>query len=171
MINKIITTIFLLGVLIFLGAGCTSSYQQNPNSETPDYDKLLLEEKVGGKKLDLSNQKLTKVPGYIFDRTKLEELDLSNNQLTGAIQSQIGQLKNLKALNAGNNLMTGVPAEVGQLQKLEVLDLSNNQLTGLPNELANLKNLKTLDISGNDYSEHDLEIIQKGLPEDVNIIK
>ena len=67
--------------------------------------------------------------------------------------------------------MTGVPAEIGQLQKLEILDLSENQLTGLPNELGNLKNLKTLDLSGNNYSEYDLEIIQKNLPASAKIIK
>lgn len=120
--------------------------------------------------LNLSNQKLLKIPSYVFNQTDLEELNVSHNSLTGAIQSQIGQLKNLKILNASYNSMTGVPAEVGQLQNLQVLDLSYNQLTGLPNELGNLKNLKTLNLSGNSYSEQDLEGIRSKLPSTVNII-
>lgn len=120
--------------------------------------------------LNLSSQKLTKVPDSVFNQTNLEELNVSNNQLTGALQSQIGQLKNLKILNASNNQMTGVPAEIGQLQNLQVLDLSNNQLTGLPNELANLKKLQVLNLKGNNYSTQDLEVIKRGLPANVNII-
>lgn len=67
--------------------------------------------------------------------------------------------------------MTGLPAEIGQLKKLEVLDVSNNQLTGLPYELGNLTNLKTLNLSGNPYSEADLQIIRKGIPNIRIIIK
>lgn len=121
--------------------------------------------------LDLSNQNLTKVPDSIFNQTNLQELNVSHNKLTGSLQAEIRHLQNLQVLNISNNQLTGVPAEVGQLSKLEVLDLSNNQLTGLPYELGNLKNLKTLNISGNNYSTQDLEIIKKGLPSDVNIIK
>ena len=116
------------------------------------------------KKLDLSNQGLTKVPMSVFSQTDLEELNLSHNTLDGALQSQVGQLKNLKVLNLSNNNFTGVPAEVGQLKNLEVLNLSHNKLTGLPSELGNLSKLKLLDISGNDYSEADLAGIRNKLP-------
>lgn len=120
--------------------------------------------------LDLSNQNLDKLPSYVLSSTNIEGLDISNNNLTGALPGEIRHLSNLKVLNASNNKMTGVPAEVGQLSKLEVLDLSNNQLTGLPNELGNLKKLKVLNLSGNNYSKQDLDVIRKGLSEDVEII-
>lgn len=120
--------------------------------------------------IDLSNQGLTHVPSYVFDRTNTEELNLSHNFLTGSIQAEIRHLTHLKFLNASNNLMTGIPAEIGQLQNLEVLDLSNNKLTGLPNELGNLRNLKILNLSGNQYSKMDLDGIRKNLPSSVNII-
>lgn len=126
---------------------------------------------VSGKKLDLSNQGLTKIPEYVFSQSGLEEINVSNNNLTGSIQAEIRHLSNLKVLNASNNKMTGVPAEIGQLQELEILDLSNNSLTGLPNELGNLKNLKILNISGNEYSEQDLNKIKEGLPSTTQIIK
>lgn len=130
------------------------------DSETP----------IVGDTLDLSNKGLSKVPGYVFDRTVLVGLNVSNNKLDGALQSQIGQLKNLKVLNLSNNEFTGVPAEVGQLKNLEILNLSNNKLTGLPNELGNLSNLKLLDLSGNDYSEADLAQIRAKLPASVVIV-
>ena len=126
---------------------------------------------TGSKELDLSNQGLTEVPKYVFERTQLEVLNLSNNKLTGAIPGEIRFLSNLKNLNLSNNLLTGVPAEVGQLSKLETLDLSNNQLTGLPYELGNLQNLKTLNISGNNYSQQDLDIILQKLLQSVSVIK
>lgn len=121
-------------------------------------------------KLDLSNQKLVKVPSEVFARTELEELNLSNNKLTGALPSEIRNLKNLKVLRLNGNQMTGLPAEIGQLSHLTELDLSGNRLTGLPLELGNLKNLQILNVSGNDYSDQDLEKIIKNIPQ-AGIIK
>ncbi|MFA6322118.1 MAG: leucine-rich repeat domain-containing protein [Candidatus Buchananbacteria bacterium] len=161
-------TIFVAMLLTLLLNGCTL-WQESSVSQKPTVSST--NQTASNNKLDLSNQQLTKVPEYVFNRINLEELDLSNNLLTGAIQSQIGNLKNLKVLKANNNQMTGVPAEVGQLSKLQILDLSNNQLTGLPNEMGNLKNLQTLNISGNNYSVHDFDVIMKGLPANVKVIK
>lgn len=127
-------------------------------------------ESQNGTSLSLSNQGLTKVPSYVFDRTNLTSLDVSRNALTGALQSEVQRLKNLRVLNLSHNTFTGVPAEVGQLTELEVLDLSFNPITGLPNELGNLKKLKTLDLRGTQYSTYDLDIIRKGLPATVNIL-
>jgi Leucine-rich repeat (LRR) protein len=139
----------------------TGTTTTNPTSTTPTV--------ANSKRLDLSDQGLTKLPNYVFSRTDLEELVISNNRITGALQGEIRNLKNLRILRAGNNQMTGVAAEIGQLQNLEILDLSNNKITGLPNELANLKNLKTLNLSGNQYSQQDLDVIRRALP-NVNYI-
>jgi len=156
-------------IILFLGGAIVFSYQ-NMQSRTGQNQNGGNNNVVSSeKKLDLSNQGLSKVPADVFSKTDLEELDLSGNRLTGAIQAEIRHLSNLRILNASNNQMTGVPAEIGQLSKLEVLDLSNNKLTGLPYELGNLKNLKRLKLSGNDYSRQDLEVIKKGLPASVVI--
>jgi len=169
-----ITTLFLSGCNVFVAPTNNKNTTSDQNNNTNQAQQKNNQNNVKidiDKVLNFSNQKLTKIPDFIFAKTNLEELDVSNNQLTGAVQAEIRHLQNLKVLNLSNNQMTGVPAEIGQLSNLEVLNLSNNQLTGLPYELGNLKNLQTLNLSGNNYSEQDLEVIKKGLPADVNIIK
>jgi Leucine-rich repeat (LRR) protein len=164
--------IILAACLLFSGCGISGQQNQTNVSSTGTGNNGSESNTIPkNKKLDLSNQNLTKVPDSVFNQTNLEELNLSSNQLTGAIQAEIRHLQNLKVLNLSNNILTGVPAEVGQLQNLQILDLSNNQLTGLPYELGNLKNLKTLNISGNNYSSLDLSIIKEKLPANVQIIK
>jgi Leucine-rich repeat (LRR) protein len=56
------------------------------------------QQKPVNNKLDLSGQKLSKVPDYVFDLTSLEELNISNNQITGSLQAEIRNLKSLKFL-------------------------------------------------------------------------
>ena len=159
----------IIGVLLL--SGCTLSNQSALSNSEPE---LPLNNEVSfpiGKIVDLSNIGLKEISQTVFNQVDMVELNVSSNNLTGALPAEIRQLKYLRVLNASNNQMTGVPAELGQLAFLEVLDLSNNQLTGLPNELGNLKNLKTLNLSGNNYSTADLDIIIKGLPSNIVIIK
>jgi len=139
-IKAIIAIFFIFPILA--GAGCSLSPNTNNINKNQNDNQNNSPVVQTGKVLDLSNQNLKQIPGYVFNETGLEELNVSNNQLTGAIQAEIRQLKNLKILNVNHNQMTGVPAEIGQLSNLQTLDLSYNQLTGLPNELGNLKNLK-----------------------------
>ncbi|MCC6639402.1 leucine-rich repeat domain-containing protein [Candidatus Falkowbacteria bacterium] len=156
----------LLLIAIISLTGCSISYAPKPEN------KFGVGVEVNVKSaLDLSGEGLTQIDESVFEKTYLLELNVSNNNLTGSLPAEIAQLSKLKVLNASNNAMTGVPAEIGQLTNLQVLDLSNNQLTGLPNELGNLKNLQTLNLSGNNYSQQDLDVIMKGLPASVEVIK
>lgn len=153
----IITLGIVLSVILFLNFNNDKDLSKETESKNSVYVDA-------GKSLDLSSQKLTKTPEYVFNETSLESLNLSNNLLEGSLQSQIGNLKNLKSLDLSNNKFTGVPAEIGRLSDLEILNLSNNKITGLPHELANLSKLKILDLSGNNYSKVDLDKIKQGLP-------
>lgn len=160
-------TLFVIISISLLSSGCALPQETKRTSPIAgEQNKTTV-----SARLDLSNDGITKIPEYVFGETNLEELNVANNQITGAIQAEIRHLQKLKILNLSNNQMTGLPAEIGQLKNLEILDVSNNELTGLPYELGNLKNLKTLNISGNNYSELDLDTIQKNLPQSTNIIK
>lgn len=153
--------------LMLFGAGCNVPKANNQNSAAtwPAPETNNTTSAKSGTKLDLNNQSLTKFPKYILSKTELEELNLAYNKLTGAIPAEIRQLQNLQKLNLSHNLMTGLPAELGQLKNLKELDVSYNQLTGLPYELGNLTSLKRLVLTGNNYSESDLAIILKTLPQ------
>lgn len=160
----------LIGLLIYV---IFPNKIQNPNSvigdkfdventSKDDVENIL---KSNSSSLDLSGQGLDRIPEYVLGMSSLKELNLSRNNLEGALPSQIAQLKNLEKLDVSDNKMTGIPAEIGQLEKLEELNYANNEITGLPLELGNLKNLKEIDLSGNDYSEYDMGIIKKELPD------
>jgi len=122
-----------------------------------------------GGMIDMRNQGLSTVPGYIFNKVGTSVLLLSDNTLSGSLPAEVRNLQDLQVLDISNNTFTGVPAEIGQLQKLEMLNLSGNPITGLPLELGNLKNLKVLDLRDTTYSEYDLNIIKQSLPADVEI--
>lgn len=176
MIEEYMHLVFLLVVVAFIGwaisYGGFTSVRNTSNEVGIDItapidaarEAVNQIESRGSASIDLSNQGLTKVPEYVFDRTDATSLDVSYNALTGALQAEIRKLKNLRTLDLSHNTFTGVPAEVGQLTQLETLDLSYNPITGLPNEIGNLKNLKTLDLRGTEYSKFDLDIIRKALP-------
>ena len=171
------TKILLLTIISIIALGGCSLKSALIKNKIPEINNAIQEqadkakEMVTSETLDLSNQKLEKVPAYVFAKINITELNLSNNFLTGALPGEIRFLKNLKILRLNNNLMTGIPAEIGQLTNLETLDLANNKLTGLPNELANLKNLKSMNLAGNDYSEQDLDYIRRKLVNTNFIIK
>jgi len=99
-------------------------------------------------KLDLSGEKLTRVPEQLGRLKNLTTLRLDNNQLTG-VPEQLGQLKNLTVLYLHENRLTSVPEQLGQLKNLTRLYLNENQLTSVPEQLGQLTNLTTLDLSGN----------------------
>lgn len=163
--------LLIAALVIVAGAGCvkvdSNIFPNQANIQTVTSSNQTPVSQTNS--LDLSRQKLDKVPSYVFKLTYLAKLDLSQNQLTGAIQAEIRFLSKLRELDLSDNQMTGLPAEVGQLSQLEVLDLANNQLTGLPYELANLKKLRVLDLRGNNYAKQDLAIIKKGLSSNVQI--
>ncbi|KAL7948525.1 hypothetical protein V8C42DRAFT_253726 [Trichoderma barbatum] len=68
-------------------------------------------------KLFLSLNKLTRVPGSLFDITHLTVLSLRGNQLT-ELPSAISKLSNLKQLNISQNYLKHLPAEFLDLFKV-----------------------------------------------------
>ncbi|XP_078527451.1 platelet glycoprotein Ib alpha chain [Lissotriton helveticus] len=101
----------------------------------------------GLSKLDLSNNKLTKLD--TSDPLPLEELNLSNNSLAQA-PSLVGFKKLTKVVLAHNSI-TDVPDDVFRgLDKLKEIDLQGNQIAFLSDQVfEDLHVLESLDLSFN----------------------
>jgi Leucine-rich repeat (LRR) protein len=81
---------------------------------TLSFDNLLL--------IDVSKNKLTKLPGFIFNSTQLLELRAGKNDIA-QLQSAIGNLKQLEILDLWGNNITYFPIEIEELQNLKFVDL------------------------------------------------
>lgn len=113
--------------------------------------------------LDLSSNKIVDVSAEISKLVSLRELNLNKNLIT-QLPVEFGNLNELKFLYLRSNMLEELPKSIARLKNLETLDLSLNKLTFLPIEIANLKNLKSLNLVGNDISKDKQEIISKLLP-------
>ena len=109
--------------------------------------------------LNLSNNKLTKLPVEIGQLTQLTILNLSYNNLTH-LPVEIGQLTQLTTLIIYGNNLTQLPVEIGQLTQLTTLIIYVNNLTQLPVEIGQLTQLTTLNLSNNKLTHLPVEIGQ-----------
>lgn len=99
--------------------------------------------------LDLSFNKLKKIPGEcIGEFTNLRHLILNNNQIK-ELPDEIGNLVKLESLILNDNQLVSLPSTLINLTCLKKIDLSSNQLTEFPVLFANAKNLDTIDLSKN----------------------
>jgi Leucine-rich repeat (LRR) protein len=110
--------------------------------------KAALEYKGQVKHLNLSNQKLKKIPKEVFEFPNLRTLDLSNNKLT-ELPKEIGLLTKLEELNLTKNKIDEMPKEIGNLNRLLILKFRSNSLYVLPKEIGKLSRLEQVDLNGN----------------------
>lgn len=75
------------------------------------------------KEIDLSFNKIERIPNGIGNLSTLTCLKLQNNRIE-KVPHFIGRLCLLKDLNLSHNLILEIPAEFKRLQELETLDLS-----------------------------------------------
>ena len=129
------------------------------------------------KVLDLTGNKLSKIPNWVEDLHELEELYLADNKIR-KLPSWIGNLKHLRILSIGYNLLTDLDdkssiwdlcdlqfldinankleklsPKIGQLQNLQTLLASGNKLIDLPSELADLPNIKRVSVNNNLFKD------------------
>lgn len=116
------------------------------------------------RRLQIQDQKLTRLPAQIGEMESLILLKLGGNNLTG-LPPEIGRLKNLEVLHLYNNSLRQLPREIGNLQNLKILDLHANNLTRLPQQIESLKKLGFLYLGGNKLTEDEKERIKDRLPE------
>jgi Ran GTPase-activating protein (RanGAP) involved in mRNA processing and transport len=99
--------------------------------------------------LTLQNCGLTSVHSDIGKLTKLETLNLSCNKIA-KLPSSVSGLKNLKTVDVSYNKLTALPTAAKAWTKATSLDLSNNAMTQIPTgSLPYMKALTSLDLSNN----------------------
>lgn len=101
--------------------------------------------------LDLSHNRLMRVPEELGTLTALRVLDLSDNSLT-SIPTTVSDLKALTVLNLERNWLAAVPDCLGCLAALQCLNLDNNQLRVVPSMLAALAQLQELTLADNEVA-------------------
>uniref|UniRef100_A0A182NLW7 E3 ubiquitin-protein ligase LRSAM1 n=1 Tax=Anopheles dirus TaxID=7168 RepID=A0A182NLW7_9DIPT len=99
--------------------------------------------------LTLAKNKLSSLAagGALEDLALLQSLNLSYNRLK-KLPEDIYKLENLRELFLMNNALEKLPVTIGRLKKLELLNLSANNLASVE-QIAFMTNLRVLDISGN----------------------
>ncbi len=113
---------------------------------------LRIEEAATLRELDLSDLRLTEIPGATWELTHLETLDLGKNRLT-TVPADIANLKKLKTLGLNHNKLTQLPPAIGKLSALRHLSLQYNQLKTLPDQFCELKSLNVLWLLDNKLSQ------------------
>jgi leucine-rich repeat protein SHOC2 len=78
----------------------------------------------------------------------LQTIDLSLNKLM-RLPDNIGDLKHLHTLNLSNNFISKLPVSFSRLKNLRILDLSANSFSTLPEEFGFIDSLANLNISEN----------------------
>ena len=113
--------------------------------------------------LDLSKNKLTRIPAAVGKLEYLQILDVSANMIT-EFPDELCDLPNLRKLSAGRNELSQLPGNIGNLKELEFLDLWSNNLRGLPNSVSDLTSLQVLDLRVIQFSKTTQEQIADLLP-------
>jgi len=96
-------------------------------------------------RLELAGNKLTAqhIPATLENLDRLEFLDLSHNRLE-RIPEGVAQLHRLQLLSLSSNALTELPATLGSLPELHTLLVSGNPLQALPPQIFLCRNLRTL---------------------------
>ncbi|XP_067005487.2 leucine-rich repeat protein lrrA isoform X2 [Anabrus simplex] len=98
--------------------------------------------------LNLSRNKLCKIPCGIGKLQRLENIDASRNELT-CLPDDIRLNSNLRTLMVAYNKIQEFPPVIYSLENLVYLDLSNNSIGKVPEEICTLTHLKSLNLSNN----------------------
>lgn len=135
--------------------------------------------------LDLSDNRVSKIPVDWTGMYRLTHIDLSQNRIDdlsplfappaaeiiflegNAITNLPRKFKSLRSLyhlDVSNNKLRLVPRSLAKLHRLEILDVSQNQIKKIPAFMHRMRFLRTLDVSGNPLELRDVERLRKSLP-------
>jgi hypothetical protein len=142
--------------------------------ELTEFPKEIVELKDTLEILDLSSNKLSRLPENFSDLKKLKIAFFSDNNFTefpkvlaqcpnltmiGFKSNKINHIPenafpvDLQWLILTNNFITDIPKSIGNCHKLQKVAFAGNQIKELPAEMANCKNLELLRIAANQLTE------------------
>ncbi len=98
--------------------------------------------------LSFLDNKIGKLPEFLFELKNLQELDLDKNILH-TIPNNLADLDKLTELHLANNKLSKFPSQLLKLTKLSFIDLSYNSIKKIPTTVKKLQNLTTLNFAGN----------------------
>ena len=101
--------------------------------------------------VDLSSNRLSKVPNECLEHNLMERLIICDNILN-SVTNSILVLKSLVFIDLSRNQLSHFPPSICHLPSLDILLINNNQLDRIPEEINLLKNLIELDVSCNDIT-------------------
>lgn len=102
--------------------------------------------------LDLSYNKLKRIPDVIGELQNLRHLILNNNQLI-ELPNELGKLVRLESLVLHDNQLQQLPVTLDQLIALRKFNAARNRLQTFPALSSSAKNLDVVDVSENQISE------------------
>ncbi|WP_299458561.1 leucine-rich repeat domain-containing protein [uncultured Microscilla sp.] len=138
-----------------------NEYEQGELSRTFDLISAMPELRT----LNISNSKITKIPGNVSKLKNLEYLYMYGNDLT-ALPAAIGQLTKLKSLSVSSNKnFKTLPPTIGALRNLDRLELSYTAITNLPAAINGMKQLKFIKIRKTNMSQATADQLTKALPD------
>lgn len=97
--------------------------------------------------LNASGNKASSITAVTTAESTITELYLENNELTAL--PDLSCCKKLTALSLSGNNMTHFPSSIAQLSSLQTISLANNALTAAP-DLSGFPALAIIDLSGNE---------------------
>jgi hypothetical protein len=114
---------------------------------------------TGLRSLVLAHNRLTSLPGTMFDALQaLEVLDLSHNRLA-SLPASIGDLASLRQLVLAHNALDHLAPQIVNLDALRLLDVSFNKLALVPAFIADLESLQVLRTEGNPFRTNELRAL------------
>jgi len=93
--------------------------------------------------IDLSHNKLSKLPAALTTLIDLVSMDLSFNYIS-ELNDNIGALRQLTSLRAHNCKIKRIPESICEIKDLKRIELAGNSLVSLPNSLSRLHQLEML---------------------------
>ena len=113
--------------------------------------------------LDICDIEMKKIPAFIGNITSLEKLSLGSGfsyrdeHEDITLPSQLGKLVNLRNLSLGYGI-PGIPKWVFGLENLEALSVYNDAIETIPAEIAGMKKLRKLRVYGDNITSLPYEI-------------